>query len=128
MLNKTIKKIHHYRLLFLFTISFVFLAFLGLNPVDLSKYYGAKFGSAVGMSVGIPENPVNKIAMQLKEKEKSLNTRASILDERELALTKTPNNDQFIVYLMGAGIITLFLLIVINFYLDRRHRSKNNIK
>ena len=126
MINRTIKKIHHYRLLFLFVISFVFLAFLGLNPMDISKYYGAKFGSAIGMSVSVPENPVSKIAIQLKEKEDSLNIRELELNEREASLGSRLNDDNFIIYLMGSGILALFLLILINFYLDKRHRKKNN--
>ena len=124
MINRTIKKIHHYRLLFLFTISLVFLAFLGLNPIDLSKYYGAQFSSAIGMSVSIPENPVSKVAIQLKEKEESLNARELALAERELALSSKPSQDNFIIYLMGSGIVVLFLLILINFYLDKRHRKR----
>jgi hypothetical protein len=125
MIHKTIKKIHHYRLLFLFVSSLAFLTFLGTNPIDLGKYYGAQFGSAVGMSVGIPENPVNKVARQLKEKEDSLNQWESALEAREGALNKKPKSDQFIIYLMGSGIVVLFLLIIINFYLDKRHRKKN---
>ncbi len=124
MINKTIKKIHHYRLGFLFLISFLFLLFLGLNPVDISKYYGARFSSAIGMSVSIPENPANKIAKQLKEKEESLNARESELDKLAKELKNKPSNDVFIVTLMGSGIVVLFLLIIINFILDKRHRKK----
>ncbi len=126
MIHKTVKKIHHYRLGFLMIFSIFFLSFLGLNPVDLSKYYGAKFGSAVGMSVGIPENPVSKIAMQLKEKEERLNERETELKKLEEDLSKKPSDDKLIIYLMGSGIVTLFLLILINFYLDKRHRAKKN--
>ncbi len=105
-------------------ISFVFLLLLGMNPVDISKYYGAKFGSAIGMSVSIPENPVSKIALQLKEREEGLNTRESELDKRELSLEKKFDGDKFTIWLMGSGIVALFLLILTNFYLDKRHRSK----
>lgn len=128
MINKAVKKIHHYRIWFLVLSSFVFLAFLGLNPVDISKYYGARFGSAIGMSVSIPENPVSKIAIQLKEKEESLNIRELDLNERENALGNNFSSDNIVMYIMGFGIIALFLLILINFYLDKRHRAKNSIK
>ncbi len=128
MIDKTIKKIHHHRISFLVMISFLFLLFLGMNPVDISKYYGAKLGSAIGMSVSIPENPVSKIALQLKEREESLNTRELKLDEREASLENKPSSDKFIIWLMASGIVSLFLLILINFYLDKRHRRKNKIK
>ncbi len=107
-------------------ISFMFLAYLGLNPIDISKYYGARFGSAIGMSVSIPENPINKIALQLKDKEDRLDKRELELDKREAELKSNLNNNQFIVLLMGAGILFLFFLIIINFYLDKRYRNKNN--
>ena len=125
MINKTIKKIHHYRLGFLFLISFLFLTYVGLNPLDISKYYGARLGSAVGMSVSIPENPISKIALELKEKEEDLNTREVELKQLEDSLKKEPIGDRFIIWLMASGILALFILIVVNFYLDKRHRSKN---
>ncbi len=126
MLNKAIKKIHRFRVGFLILISIAFLAYLGLNPLDLSRYYGARFGSAVGMSMSIPENPVNKLALELSNKEKSLADREADLRKREEGLAKQPNNDRLVMILLGAGIILLFVLIIINFYLDRRYRRKEH--
>jgi hypothetical protein len=124
MINKTIRKIHNYRIPFLVLISFMFLAYLGLNPIDLSRYYGARFGSAVGMSMSIPENPVNKLALDLKKKEEALAAREQDLSRREAELINRPERDRLLIWLMGLGIIVLFLLISLNFYLDRRSRKK----
>jgi hypothetical protein len=124
MINKTVKKIHRHRISFLVLISFLFLAYLGMNPIDISKYFGAKFGSSVGMSVGVPENPINKLAMQLKEKEEDLNERERALADKEAGLVNPSRGDRMIIWIMGLGIITLFILILVNFYLDRRYRKK----
>lgn len=106
-------------------ISFLFLSYLGMNPIELSKYYGARFGSAVGMSVGVTENPVNKLAMELKQKEDSLRTKELELAQRAAVIDKKPEQDKMIINFMGAGIIVLFILIITNFILDRRFRKKN---
>ncbi len=119
MINKTIKKIHQYRLGFLVLISFLFLLFLGLNPVDMSKYYGARFSSAVGMSISIPENPVNKIAKQLNEKEADLNAREIELDKLAKEMEKKPSNDVFIITFTSNEKTSFFYFnnLILNFYL-----------
>lgn len=125
MIKKTIKKIHHYKVGFLVLISLLFLAYLGLNPINISKYYGAMFGSAVGMSVSIPENPMNKLAKQLKDKEAELQQREIELNQKIKKIDNNSGQDRILIWLMGGGIMVLAMLILINFYLDHRHRSKN---
>ncbi|PLX27090.1 hypothetical protein C0583_05090 [Candidatus Parcubacteria bacterium] len=123
MIKKTVKHIHKWRLGFLLLFSVVFLSYLGLNPIDLSKYFGASFSSAIGMSVGVPDNPYNKLASQLKEKEEMLNARENALNEREASIGGTLS-DETLIMIMGSGIILLFLLIIINYYLDFRRNKK----
>lgn len=122
MINHAVKKIHRYRVAFLILISVLFLVYLGLNPVDVGKYFGARFGSAVGMSVGVPENPMNKLAMELKSKEDGLAARERDLADREAALASAPMRDRYTVFSLFGGIFFLFVLILINFVLDRRYR------
>jgi hypothetical protein len=124
MLHKTIKKIHSFRIFFLCFIILAFLLNLGLDPIDVGKFVGAKLGSAVGMGVSIPENPFNKVALQLKEKEEKLALKEIELYEREMAISKTDSESGLLTYLLGGGIIFLFILILLNFYLDYVRKKK----
>jgi hypothetical protein len=127
MIKKIIRIIHDLRIIFLLLIIFGFFGVVGINPVNLSQFLGAKFGQAIGMSVSIPENPFNKLALQLKEKEERLNAREAELAKRENVLTTSGvpagNQDKLVFYLM-IGIIILFILVVANYYLDYKRRQK----
>ena len=95
---------------------------IGVKPVDIGKFIGAKFGRAVGMSISIPENPFNRLAMQLQEKEDRLTQREKELDEREKELGKKSFLSDNTGLLMAGGIILLFVLVLVNFYLDYRRK------
>ncbi|MCD4761351.1 hypothetical protein K8R32_00115 [bacterium] len=119
MIKKIIKFVHSLRVLFLSFIIVFFLFLLGLNPVDIGRFLGASFGSAVGMSVGVVENPFNKLALQLKEKEDNLFERELGLIEREQALIEERSGKQErLLLFIAIGIIFLFFLILFNFYFD----------
>ena len=127
MLKKTIKFIHTLRVIFLVLIIIAFFTVIGINPVDVSKFVGSKIGRAVGMSISVPENPFNKLALQLKEKESQLAVREKELAAREQELNKTGNQDTLI-WLLITGIGVLFVLIFLNYFLDYRRKkivSKN---
>jgi len=113
--------------LLFFSVSFLFV--LGLNPVEIGKYIGAEMGLAVGMEVGVPENPVNKLAKQLQDKENLLNERESALGKKEEDASSKNKKQDVLIFLMGAGIWALFVLIGINYYLDYKKRKilKSNI-
>ncbi len=123
-MKKIIKLIHAARVYFLIFITISFFYYLGLNPVDVGKFIGAKMGSAVGMSVSVPENPFNRLALQLKEKEERLNQKEMELSEREKALREANRGQERLVIGLTVGIVILFGLVLFNYYLDYRRRQK----
>ncbi|MFH0892553.1 MAG: hypothetical protein V1867_07330 [Candidatus Falkowbacteria bacterium] len=123
MLHKTVKHIHRFRVYFLAFIIVAFFYELGLNPVDLGKFVGAKVGSAIGMSISVPENPINKLALELKQKEEGLDQRERELNEREKELARSSAWNDNMYLFMGGGIVVLFFLVLMNFYLDMRRRK-----
>jgi hypothetical protein len=124
MIKKIISFVHSLRILFLVLIIFGFFGVIGINPVNLTEFFGAKFGQAIGMSVSIPENPFNKLALQLAEKENTLNQREIELNKKanELSAGKTDDQNPLITYLM-LGIIFLFILVMVNYYFDYKRRK-----
>ena len=124
MIKRTVKFIHNLRIYFFVLILISFFYYAGLNPVDISRFVGARIGSAVGMSVSVQENPFNKLALQLKEKEDKLNQREEDLAARESVLN-TPNTFQAkLILFLAIGITVLFILVIVNFYLDYKRRKK----
>lgn len=123
MLHKSVKFINRLRVYFLLFFSFVFLVYLGLNPLSLGRYFGAEIGMAVGMNVGVAENPFNKLALELRNKEEKLNKKEEELRNREEELsTPTKKQDRAMLF-MAIGIWVLFCLIIFNYYLDYRRRK-----
>ncbi|MCK5212225.1 hypothetical protein KAJ89_05990, partial [Candidatus Parcubacteria bacterium] len=100
-------------------MSFLYVA--NLNPIDISVFLGAKMGSAIGMNISVPENPFNKLAFQLDEKEARLNEQEKKLDERADALGVGDNIGLWLM-IIAFGIGVLFVLILFNFYLDIKRR------
>ncbi|MDA3840419.1 MAG: hypothetical protein PF572_04980 [Patescibacteria group bacterium] len=129
MLKKTVKHIHKFRILLFSFILFSFLHTVGVSPIDYTKYLGANFSRAVGIgsSASVPPNPMNTLALQLKDKEDWLNTRESQLDKRETDLKSASSVLQNkVIWGMIIGIVVLFLLILINFVMDWRRKKKSN--
>lgn len=125
MLKRTARQVHKLRVYLFALIVVIFFFELGLSPVDISKFVGSKVGLAVGMSVGVAENPFNKLALQLEEKEKKLEQKEVELSlkEKELNKEKFFDNDKLLLFSAG-GIIILFILISVNFYLDYKRKNK----
>jgi hypothetical protein len=128
MLRRTIKAIHYLRVYFLAFFIIVLFYYVGLQPVDVSKFIGAKFSRAVGMSTSVPENPFNKVALQLKEKEQQLNEKENALDLKadELAHDNYTLQTKLTIILI-AGVALLFLLIMLNFYFDYKRKQQEKI-
>ena len=127
MLKRSVKFIHNFRIVLFTFILVSFLYTVGVNPIDFTKYLGASFSSAVGMSssASVPVNPMNTLALQLKEKEDRLNIRESQLNKRETDLSSASSVLQNkIIWGMIIGIAVLFILIVLNFVLDWRRKRK----
>ncbi|MCK4539735.1 hypothetical protein KAU09_01110 [Candidatus Parcubacteria bacterium] len=133
MFHKTVSFIHKLRVYFLAIIIIGFFVVAGLNPIDVGVFLGAKIGSAVGMSTSVAENPFSRLAFQLSEKEDRLNQKEKELNEREKSLDKhNKTEDQTLLFwLMAGGIMVLFILIILNYYLDwkrKRIKASNNLK
>ncbi|MFC1678492.1 hypothetical protein ACFLZ9_02005 [Patescibacteria group bacterium] len=124
MFKKAARLIHNLRMFFLLFIIASFFYIYSINPIDLGKFLGAKFGHAVGVSTSVPENPFNKLALELKEKEDRLNQREEILTKKELELNSLINiGENKLVLFLIAGILVLFILVIFNYYLDYRRRK-----
>jgi hypothetical protein len=121
---------------FLFNLTiilfFFFLFLLGYSkivlkiaPTDLVFYSLASLGSSVGVSVSVPPNPYNTLVVQLQEWQNKLTEKEKILNQKELELRqKSVIEGEIISKLILALLIIIFLLVLINFYLDFKFRVK----
>lgn len=125
MIKRTVKYIHNLRILFLFFIPFCFFLVLGLNPIDVSQIIKVKIGQAVGMSVGVPENSYNKVAAQLEEKEDKLKNKENELVALEERISNSYKGQENLVLFLSIGILILFFLVLLNYYLDYKRRKMN---
>ena len=125
MFHKTISLVHKLRVYFLVIIIIGFFAAIGINPVDVGIFLGAKIGSAVGMSTSVIESPFSRLALQLNEKEERLNKLEKELNEKEKNLSEhsKTENQPLLLWLMAGGIIALFALIALNYYLDWKRKK-----
>jgi hypothetical protein len=98
---------------------------LKVGPTDLVFYSLASLGSSVGVSVSVPPNPYNTLAVQLEQWQKRLEEKEKILTQKEIELNqRTIFQGEIISKLIVALLIIIFLLILINFYLDFKFRIR----
>lgn len=127
---KVIKKILVASFVFSFWLSaLALISYLNMNPADLNSFFGASIGRAVGTTINkasVPENPINKLALDLSVKEKELNRYEELLNEKEAEITKNSSlmSNQILLTLV-ASIGALFFLVSINFYFDHKRRAKD---
>lgn len=128
MLKKIIQAIHRARLSLSILVLVLFLALIGLNPINLTEYLSAKFSLAVEnmnrATAKVEPNPYNTLAMQLLDKEQGLNDKEKMLREKESQLVSINSGQTKIIYGLAIGIMILFCLILFNYYLDYRRRHK----
>lgn len=98
---------------------------LSVNPIDLGKYFKAKLTQAVGIgtSTSVAPNPINSLALQLKQKEDALNKREAQLDAQKYPFGNISQRTLFL--MMISGIFILFILIIVNYILDYRNFKKS---
>jgi hypothetical protein len=98
---------------------------LKIAPTDLVFYSLASLGSSVGVSVSVPPNSYNTLAVQLQEWQNKLTEKEKILNQKELELKqKSVVEREIISKLILTLLIIIFLLVLINFYLDFKFRVK----
>jgi hypothetical protein len=125
MIKRLFKLIHDLRIfLFAFIIVTTFYS-VGLNPVDFGKYFTTKLTQAVGIgtSTTVSPNPFNTLASQLKQKEERLNKKEADLNAQNFSFGSLSQRSLF--FIMIFGIVILFFLILMNFYLDYRNVKKS---
>jgi hypothetical protein len=111
-------------LFFLLLLGYSKLA-LKVGPTDLVSYSLASLGSSVGVSVSVPPNPYNTLAVQLEQWQKRLEEKEKVLTQKEIELNqRTIFQGEIISKLVVALLIIIFLLILINFYLDFKFRIR----
>lgn len=113
------------------TVSFVtiivtaFLAHLGIDPIDIGRFLGARVGLALDVtsSASVPANPFNTLALQLREKEALLDAREQELEQIKTSLSgETDFLRQWLVYLIPL-VAALIILVIMNFYFDYKERK-----
>lgn len=113
--------------LFAFSVSAVLFNF-GSNPIHLAQIYGAKVGQAMGLSMSVTENPYNKLAMQLNEKEQALTQRENDLNQLQEQLLQSNENYKLILMILTLLIFVLLFLVILNFYLDSKRRRREEVE
>ena len=98
---------------------------LKVGPSDLVFYSLASLGSSVGVSVSVPPNPYNTLASKLQEWQTKLEEKEKLLTQKEIELNqKSIFQGEIISKLVVSLLIIIFVLILINFYLDFKFRIK----
>ncbi len=121
---KTLKKIWSFIVIFVISSLFSFVLFyLFLHPISLSSIIKTELSFAGQSSnlVSVPLNPINKLAMQLDQKEKELIQREKDLKliEQEIIKRNSLENNKFLLFVLVVLII-LSILILLNFYFDHK--------
>jgi predicted PurR-regulated permease PerM len=96
------------------------------SPAELARTAHDQFAAAsVSTTVGVPANPINSLAEQLKEKSAQLDVQQQHIQELQHSLS-SGSNDTLGFYSFIASIFVL-LLVVVNFYFDwRRGRGQGS--
>jgi hypothetical protein len=113
--------------LFLATVFSFCLFMMFLNPLRPVFFLGERLSAAtsIGSSASVPLNPINKLAMQLEEKEKQLTEKERFLDERALAMERDNSVWRNRVMLgILLGLILIFCLVLANFYFDSKRAKE----
>ncbi len=121
---RLLKKIWRNTVVFFLAVVFSFCLFaMFLNPLRPVFFLGEKLQAATSItnSASVPVNPINKLAMQLDEKEKQLNEKEKFLDERALAMERENSVWRSRVTLgIIIGLVLMFCLVLANFYFDSK--------
>lgn len=125
---RLLKKIIRNLAVFFLAVVFSFcLFFLFLHPLRPIFFLGEGLNAAsnISNSASVPPNPINKLALQLNEKERELTAKEQALDDRALAIERE-NSVWKNRLLLGIlfSLIALFVLMLVNFYFDSRRAKE----
>jgi hypothetical protein len=130
MLSFFRKICHSFLIIFIAIIFSYFFFFLFLHPLNLVYFLGDKLYAAtgIGSSATVPQNPINQLALQLDDKQKELDARERALNDRAQTLNEQSNfwNNGLLVAIFFF-LIVLGILVMINFYYDRRREKELEI-
>ena len=79
----------------------------------------------IGMNVSVLPNETNTIALQLEQKDLRLKEQVAQLNERERVFEVQQSSEQKLAPWLILGGFLLFGLVLLNFYLDFRRRTKS---
>lgn len=125
---RIIKKIFHVFLLFFLALAGCFcLFFLYLHPINLSSILAGKIYAASEMSnsASVQLNPVNRIALQLENRDKELTAREEAFNNRLAEIEKKNSiwrSSLALSIVVVLGILSV--LVFVNFYFDSRRRKE----
>ncbi len=86
------------------------------------RYLGS---SAVGVSVGVPETEINKLAAELQARDQVLDEREAALAAREISARdfSSASQTEYSTYILSVILFVLTVLVLLNYVLDwRRNR------
>jgi preprotein translocase subunit SecG len=100
--------------------------YLSLHPLDLESLFQSKIGRAVGLSISVAENPYNKLALELGQKEEQIALREQKLDQLQAEILANSRANRYIMITMTFFLLVLFFLIALNYYLDYQRRKSES--
>ncbi len=110
---------------FVFIFGFYWFSYK-ISPIFVVNYLAAQAGSAIGISATVPPNPYNTIAQQLNKKEKELQEREKEINQKEKQIKeKVVSQNKAILWGLFSMTFILFVLILMNFYLDFKRKKSN---
>lgn len=108
--------------LIVFSITAIW-SFQYVSPLEWGKYFRAQFN--IGQTARVEENPMNKLAQELRNKEEELDEREAELSRKEEYLVQEIKEEQekrnkIVVYMFT----TIAVLMLINFLWDWKRSEK----
>lgn len=124
-----VSKIRHYASMLALSAIIAFFSYLAANPLEVAEliHPGSSL-AAIGMNVGVVENPYSRVAAQLQDKELRLAERQQELDALAKKMEQGDRNTKIILNVMMVFVIVLSFLLATNFYLDHQRRSASRQK
>ncbi|MEI8361028.1 MAG: hypothetical protein WCG01_02785 [bacterium] len=102
---------------------FCWLLIIGMSSYSL--VLASSMGVGAGIQTSVPENEYSRAAIQLRQKSTELDQRQQALDNLQKKIEQGNQTRDKVLVVAG---LSLFVLIVINYYLDLHRRKLTGIK